>query len=56
MVLEDGLEWAEDGEALRDGPTDIVPGGNGVVVIGAALALVLGALTINYISITENET
>ncbi len=47
MVLEEdcGLVWDEDGVALEDGPTDTDLGGDGVVISGVVLALVLGVLT-----------
>ncbi len=46
-LVEVGLEWEEDGVGLVVGPTDIGPIGDGVVIGGAVLALVLGALTTN---------
>ncbi|NBO60431.1 MAG: hypothetical protein EBU82_05610 [Flavobacteriia bacterium] len=51
MVLEEdcGLEWAEDGAALEDGPTGMDLGGDGVVISGVVLALVLGVRITNVI-------
>jgi hypothetical protein len=43
------LEWAEDGEVLEVGPTDMGLGGDGVVTCGEALALVPGALITNVV-------
>jgi hypothetical protein len=55
MALEgDGQEWAEDGEVLADGPTDMGLGGGGAAVIGVVLALVLGALITKVVSAINN--
>ena len=45
MVLVEGygLVWEEDGVVLADGPTDMDLGGDGVVISGVVLVLVLGA-------------
>lgn len=50
MVLVDGLEWEEVGEVLMDGLTDIDLIGDGVVILGVVLALVLGVLTTSVVS------
>ncbi len=51
MVLEEdcGLVWDEDGADLEDGPTDTDLGGDGVVISGVVLVLVLGARITNVI-------
>ena len=51
VLVEDyGLVWGEDGVALEDGPTDTSLGGDGVVISGVVLVLVLGAHITNVIT------